>query len=497
MSNKSSKALPTNLKGKVIVVSATLPGAGKSYVRKFWARQLKRLGYQVWNLGTTNKVSDECTVTKKFGTFVKDSKVFKYKTPCTAKGGKHKTRAFVLIDEAFMLQKGHLIDLVTYYPECCFILFGDPLQFDPVTTYVLEGDNEELLLQQQAYDEAIGVMINKADLVIDIQGSHRFSKDSGLFKMLQEIRRGIIDTKFVMNFMNDHLADHIDYEEPHVIIPFTKQACQMYNLNAKEANGYKLYRATKTRFGLKGEKVWAKGDIFEFVDFMGIEMFRNIETGKILEIPDEDGLFEDCHSNQNFELANAVNAHKLQGATIGKQTIYIPLADICRYVSNNKDKTWTWFQKYLYVALSRATDDDQVQFLLEGCNTTVLDCLINCLNVGFDLMKNQLLEESVKVADSSDLLIDDVVGYLETLVSDNRSYENECPFIEAVKRADFGKAHKAHKAHIDLRYIIQALTDAGFTRTSKGIQKYCQETKLLSTASFQKHKQEILDNLKQ
>lgn len=57
------------------------------------------------------------------------------------------------------------------------------------------------------------------------------------------------------------------------------------------------------------------------------------------------------------------------------------------------------------------------------------------------------------------------------------------------------KAHKAHKPHIDLSYIIQALTEAGFTSTSKGIQKYCQETKLLSTASFQKHKQEILANL--
>ena len=195
-------------------------------------------------------------------------------------------------------------------------------------------------------------------------------------------------------------------------------------------------------------------------------------------------------------LIKTSNAHKLQGATIGKQTIYIPLVDICKYVSNNKDETWTWFQKYLYVALSRATTDDQIQFLLEGCNETTLKCLNNCLNVGFDSMKNQLLEESVKVADSSNLLIDDVVSYLEALVSDNRSYENERPFIEAVKRADFGKAHKAHKPHIDLHYIIQALTEAGFTSTSKGIQKYCQETKLLSTASFQKHKQEILNNLR-
>lgn len=494
MANKSSKQLPENLKGKVIVVSATLPGAGKSYVKKHWYKRLKKAGYQVYNLGTTNKSSDDVTLTKKFGTFEKDKKTFTYKTPCTKKGGKHKTRAFVLIDEAFMLQKGHLIDLVTYYPECCFILFGDPLQFDPVTTYVLEGDNEEILLQQQVYDENVGVVIDKADLVLDIQGSHRYEKDSLLFKVIQEIRRGIIDDRLVWDFIYDRLTGEIDYQKPHIIIPFTKKECEDYNLEEMSIeNSYELYRAINTRFTTDCKKVWAKGDLYEKVVGMAGEVYlRNIETGHYLDIPDEEGLFDPNHSNFTFERANAVNAHKVQGATIGNQTIYIPLRDICRYVNSEKDETWTWLQKYLYVTLSRARTEDQVKFLVDGLEGVVRETLNNCLDEGFDALENKLLDGAVKIADSDDLIIDDVLSYLTTLVDDTKCFATDCPFIEAVKRADFGKPHKAH---IDLSYVINSLKEAGFTKDSKGIQKWLMENKVLSTRSFQKHKEEILARL--
>lgn len=497
MSNKSSKQLPENLRGKVIVVSATLPGAGKSYVRKFWARQLRTQHYQVWNLGTTNKCSDDNTVTKQFGTFVKNKKTFTYKSPCTKKGGVHKTRAFVLVDEAFMLQKGHLIDLVKYYPECCFILFGDPLQFDPVTTYVLEGDNEELLLQQAAYNESVGIMIDKADLVIDIQGSHRYEKNSELFKVIQEIRRGVIDTKLVWDFIQERVTNEVDYSEPHIIIPFTKAASETYNFESMSVGGYELYRAIDSRFVSDGKKLWAKGDIFEHTTSVwGEDYYRNIETGTYLDLPDEPGLFDPNHKNCSFERANAVNAHKVQGATIGNQTIYIPLYDILKYIGPKKDERWGWLQKYLYVTLSRARSADQIKFLVDACPEAVVQTLNNCLDTGFDPMQNMLLKDAITVADSQDLIMDDVESYLRILVDETNVYKEDVAFDILVKRADFGRICPSRgRVQIDLSFVIDELQKAGFTKDSKGIQKYLMENKICGTASYQKHKDEILAKL--
>ena len=60
MSNNTSyKKIPKELEQKVIVITGTLPGVGKSYVKDSWEKTLIAAGYRVYNDGTTQKASSK------------------------------------------------------------------------------------------------------------------------------------------------------------------------------------------------------------------------------------------------------------------------------------------------------------------------------------------------------------------------------------------------------------------------------------------------------
>ena len=172
---RSKYKLPKHLIGKTIGVIGSFPGVGKTYVKNDWAQSLRNAGYKVKNLGTTQKASVDGTVA---------AYSFSKKIDWSVNGYHGKTNAFYFIDEAWMFTQEVIDELKKNYPLCCFVLFGDPLQFEPVCD---------------------GKPITKLDYCINLETPYRF-KDEELFEAIKQIKAGIVPIDFMMK----HAVDNPD-----------------------------------------------------------------------------------------------------------------------------------------------------------------------------------------------------------------------------------------------------------------------------------------------
>ena len=166
MSNRTFESIPEFLQGKTIAITGTFPGVGKSYVKNNWVNKLRNAGYKVWNCGTTQKASVDCTVARK------SLETGTWKTKSI-----HKSNGFYVIDEAWMFTQEKIDELKISYPNYCFILVGDPLQFDPIES---------------------GSIIHKIDFEISLTKQMRM-KDESLFNAIKMIKDGIVPIDFIID----------------------------------------------------------------------------------------------------------------------------------------------------------------------------------------------------------------------------------------------------------------------------------------------------------
>jgi hypothetical protein len=318
---KKYKKLPAELWNQCFGFTGTLPGVGKSYYRKYAIHQLKRLGYRVINTGFTHKATDEDGVTVAAKSFKEwNTHENKYKI--------HKeTDGFYFIDEAFMMGKNQLNDLKKRYPKCCFMLFGDPLQFDPPDPAEKPLSNEDF------------------DYVFEFNVPHR-TQDYLLINFIQDIKDGNI--KAVNKFINDRVGA-ATYED--LIISYNKKP-QELNQNYGDFIG--MFYITSR--------------VLHYTDADGINKVRsftevmNNEIWKLVDKKDELFTFKSCSRNkelkilnnsdefQHFSKSRIINAHKIQGDTFEDKIA------ICL------DNPFTE-QKTLYVAASRAKRAEQLKFV--------------------------------------------------------------------------------------------------------------------------------------
>ena len=156
--------IPEFLKSKVIIVTGSMPGVGKSYTKNYWYNLLTSNGYKVFNDGTTQKAASEMTVHER-NRLKKDADLNSAKLHPLVNG-------FYFIDEAWMWGQQDIDKIISKYPNMCFVLFGDPLQLS--------------LAEMNGYD-----VIHKFDFGFNLTRNYR-SKDEELYNALNEIKNYIM-----------------------------------------------------------------------------------------------------------------------------------------------------------------------------------------------------------------------------------------------------------------------------------------------------------------
>ena len=334
MSNIKSmyNKIPEFLKSKVIIVTGSMPGVGKSYTKNHWYNLLTSNGYKVFNDGTTQKAASEMTVHER-NRLKKDADLESAKLHPLVNG-------FYFIDEAWMWGQQDIDKIISKYPNMCFVLFGDPLQLS-----LAELNHQNV--------------IHKFDFGFNLTRNYR-SKDEELYNALNEIKSGKIPYQFIHN----HTISPLRAPENALQICLRNDTRDKGNKTTKiEAN--QIYRSYKYSMNEKGEflhentpKFWKNGELWRIVRIDEIEQIyiTPLDGHCETKIIDKETL------NKYFEYSPFINVHKAQGDTIKSDTAII--IDIDDFIYKD-------LPRQMYVALSRAESSNQIFFLSDSAGKFV------------------------------------------------------------------------------------------------------------------------------
>jgi hypothetical protein len=317
ISRKKYKKIPLELIQKTFYWGGSLPGVGKSFFKRFYSEILKQAGYRVISTGTTHKATEDGdkTVSAQSQHVKGNQFVFNKLHP--------QTSAFYIIDEVGMMNQEEFDQLKSLYPKCCFLIFGDPLQFSPVS-----GGNP----------------ISEVDYCFEFNVPHR-SVDIRLIRFLEGLKEGIVDYNFIRNRETDSRGESL-------VFSYTNKTRDSWNYNDK-APQIKKYYVSKRRTALidtDGEtKIYTSqfknNDIWKLTEKNGqLFTLENTRTKKMIKV------LENSKEWQFFEPSDIINLHKIQGDTLDCG-IHLIIDQVPQYAL-----------KSLYVACSRVKSADQITF---------------------------------------------------------------------------------------------------------------------------------------
>lgn len=339
-----SKPIPQTLQGKLIAITAIEPGAGKSYSKVDRVNKLRADGYKVRSLGTTQIVSQDQTLCSYLRLY--DNKTNEFKKYEDVRKVHPKTSGFIFIDEAWMMSQEYINALREDFPKCCFVIIGDPSQLEGVDT-TTNGKS----------------VINKVDLNIELQGSHRTS-DERLLNFMHELKAGRINFDLLKNRIRP-------MSDKDMFITYTHEAKNTFNY-FKEF--YRDSPKDNYFYSMKGE--FSNGKLsFHKNDKEWTDSWKNMELWKVA------GISESCEFNiqsitdnrtianlpidifmKYFHNAAAINIHKVQGISLKDTTI-----SLWPYDSNFKG-SYRELLRQLYVMVSRASSWDNIGISQEMYN---------------------------------------------------------------------------------------------------------------------------------
>jgi hypothetical protein len=403
---RSKYRLPDELVGKTIGIIGTYPGVGKSYIKNDWATKLKLQGFKVFNLGTTHKASVDKTV----------SALYEYQHEKDENGKREsrerilkehkKTHAFIFIDEAWIYTQEKIDEVKEKYPHCCFILFGDPLQFEPAMS---------------------GKRITELYYCINLNKPYRYS-DETLIDAIKQIKSGRIPINFIMQHS-------VENPEPinEITITYKKDTRDRFNASIKDFHKHGIVKSMKigwyidengkTHQVTDRKAVWRNMDLWEITEIKYGESaeLKRLSGGLNITVTwDELYVF--------FEIHQTVNIHKVQGDTIKEKNILIYLDDFLF----NKDRIQDLL-RFLYVAISRAENHTQIKFL-----KSQVEKMKDAPTQGSELSHNLNID---KESNSSELaVIEDVsnflcqcCGHIDSINIDNNVQVLNSPFLGKVQ----------------------------------------------------------------
>lgn len=386
----------------------------------------------------------------------------------------------IFIDEASMISDWEMQDLIKHFRIQNLILDGDSLQFEPIggKQAIVNANNEVQrtvegsLLFNEDTGSPYKLTINHQILL----NKQMRASDPELQNAIKLIKQGnLIDAICYILEKNPPKACENLYTDQH--IAYTNNLCDKLN---------KMYTLPKKFIVAKDDKMHG---------FYTSEILR--DDDKRFSVLEQNLMYESITSEKkipsfaewklkHLKPAYAITSHKLQGSTIDSGDIYIHVNDILTGLQDvlDENERAKLFQKFLYIAVSRATSIKQVN-LYGCCNIDLLQILIqgNQYNEGLktdkfseyygevvqeiakldglvtELIDDTIEEDAIQFAADDENLLDYLEGCLNYEIEEDElylKYKKE-HYNEEFSKAQKGKHSKPHKPH---NYDPQMIEDA-------------------------------------
>ena len=370
----------------------------------------------------------------------------------------------IFIDEASMISDFEMKDLVKHWRIQNLILDGDCLQFEPIggkqaildaSGEVVKTETGEILFYEDS-GELYNLPVNHQILLTKQFRAH----DEALLKVIDLIKKGeLIEALSECTYIKDCQNESTDWH-----IAYTNNRCDKLNSMYSYVSKYIVAKDDKMHGFFTSEIIQA-----------GDTRLAQLENQLIQEaVVNPDKKIPNFNEWKRVHLkpAYAITCHKLQGSTIDQGDIYIHIDDILlglKETITDEMELAKLFQKFLYVAISRATSIRQIHIYGLGVNIDELmhiahsdktsefkDKCTDCINELFkvDSLCSEMIDTTIRddavqfQADDKDLL-----NYLESVV-DYEVVEDEMylkwkeeHYGEEFSEAQKGKHSKPHKPH--------------------------------------------------
>ena len=253
----------------------------------------------------------------------------------------------IFIDEASMISKEEMDDLLQNWRIHNLVLDGDSNQFDPI------GSSFEMKL----YEKTESVWLDngelysvEADNQILLNKSMR-ARDPILKKAIELIKAGnVIDG--LIEVLTHHKSKNCENKLTDWHIAYTNNKCDHLNQMYEHPRRF-IVTHNDNIHGFNTSEILDIDDR-RLTDLDRTLMYENLKDPKVPS-------FDEWMKNY-LKPAYAVTCHKLQGTTLSEGDIFIHIDDILfdlQKLDGITDRA-KLFQKFLYIAISRAVSVDQI-----------------------------------------------------------------------------------------------------------------------------------------
>ena len=353
----------------------------------------------------------------------------------------------IFIDEASMISKEEMDDLLQNWKIHNLVLDGDSNQFDPI------GSSFEMKL----YEKTESVWLDngelysvEADNQILLTKSMR-ARDPILKKAIELIKAGNVIDGLIEVLSNREPKD-CENKLTDWHIAYTNNKCDHLNQMYKHPRRF-IVTHNDNIHGFSTSEILDIDDR-RLVDLERTLMYENLKDPRVPS-------FDEWKKNY-LKPAYAVTCHKLQGTTLSEGDIFIHIDDILfdlQKLDAITDRA-KLFQKFLYIAISRAVSVDQINIYGLG-DVNLLTCIQKSKagvrmydsvadeicklqeNMG-PLVDKSIKEDAVEFAADDEKLLEyalSCLSYDEKDVSDIGGAEE---YLEEISKAH-SVTHKPHK----------------------------------------------------
>ena len=353
----------------------------------------------------------------------------------------------IFIDEASMISKEEMDDLLQNWRIHNLVLDGDSNQFDPI------GSSFEMKL----YEKTESVWLDNGELY-SVEANNQIllnksmrARDPILKKAIELIKAGKVIEGLIEVLSNREPKD-CENKLTDWHIAYTNNKCDHLN---------QMYEHPRRFIVTHNDNIhgFSTSEILDIDDRRLIDLDRTLmyENLKDPRVPS----FDEWKKNY-LKPAYAVTCHKLQGTTLSEGDIFIHIDDILfdlQKLDAITDRA-KLFQKFLYIAISRAVSVDQINIYGLG-DVNLLTCIQKSMagvrmydsvadeicklqkNMG-PLVDKSIREDAVEFAADDEKLLEYALSCLSYDEKDVGDIGGAEEYLEEISKAH-SVAHKPHK----------------------------------------------------